>query len=178
MKQGKRGSSLRLFAIAVMVTGLVATAAAAAGNPFAGGHGNIISGAELRTFSFAAVRHADGTVTGDVQVKNRALDVRVHSKIDCLKFEAGNRAIMSGPITESSNPALIVPGRIAVFGVEDNGEGVTAPADRITTIPDYQPPKSCKEFTFVGDSLRDVADLGVSVRVLTPILNGNIQVRP
>jgi hypothetical protein len=178
MTTRKRGASLRLFAVAVMLTGLLASTAAAAGNPFAGGHGNVISGGELRTFSFAVVRNADGTVTGTAEVKNRALDVRVRSEIDCLKFEAGNRAIMSGPITQSSNPALIVPGRIAVFGVEDNGEGLTAPADRITTIPDYQPPKSCTEFTFVGDTLRDVANLDVSVRALIPILNGNIQVQP
>jgi hypothetical protein len=178
MNTRKRGVSLRLFAMAVMLAGLLATAAGAAGNPFAGGHGNVISGGELRTFSFAAVMNADGTVMGSVQVKNRALDVTVHSEIDCLKFEAGNRAIMSGTITRSSDPALIVPGRIAVFGVEDNGEGMTAPADRITTIPDYQPPKSCNEFTFVDDTLRDVANLNVSVRALIPIVNGNIQVRP
>jgi hypothetical protein len=85
---------------------------------------------------------------------------------------------MSGTITQSSDPALIVPGRIAVFGVEDNGEGMAAPADRITTIPDYQPSKSCNEFTFVGDTLRDVANLNVTVRALIPIMNGNIQVQP
>ena len=40
-----------------------------------------------------------------------------------------------------------LPGRIAVFGVEDNGEGTDAPTDRITTIPDYDPPNSCDGFT-------------------------------
>lgn len=178
MNTRKRGASLRLLAAAVMFTGSLTTVAAAAGNPFAGGHGNVISTGELRTFSFAVVRNADGTVTGNADVKNRGLGVRLHIEIDCLRFEAENRAIMSGLITQSSNPALVVPGRIAVFGVEDNGEGGAAPTDRITTIIDYAYPKSCIEFTFVGDSLRDVANLGVSVRALIPILSGNIQVQP
>jgi hypothetical protein len=175
--KGRTLSALPLIVAAVTLTGLVAVATGAS-NPFAGGHGNLISAGELRTFSFAAVRDADGTVSGNVQVKNRALDVSVHIDVDCLKFEAGNRAIAGGTITKSSNPELIVPGRISVFGVEDNGEGEAAPADRITTIPDYAPPKSCNEFTFVGDTLREVANPSVVVRTLTPIAGGNIQIRP
>lgn len=163
---------------AVTLAGLLASVATGATNSFAGGHGNLISGGELRTFSFAAVENADGTVTGQVSVKNRALDIRAHIVVDCLKFEPGNRAIVSGAITQSSNPALFLPGRIAVFGVEDNGEGLAAPVDRITTIPDYAPPKSCNDFTFVGSTLRDVANLAVAVRTLTAITGGNIQVQP
>ena len=78
-----------LVAVAVTVAGVMASVATGASNPFAGGHGNLISGEELRTFSFTAVRHTDGTVSGQVQVKNRALDVHVHVDVDCLKFEAG-----------------------------------------------------------------------------------------
>jgi hypothetical protein len=178
MNRTKRAASLRLLAVAVMLAGVLTTAAVAANNPFAGGHGNVISAGDTRTFSFAVTRNADGTVTGNADVKNRGMNIRLHIELDCLKFEPGNRAIMSGPITQSSNPAQVAPGRIAVFGVEDNGEGADAPTDRITTIPDYAPPKSCNEFTFVGDSLRDLADLTVSVRALIPILNGNIQVQP
>ena len=178
MNSRTRGASLRLLAAAAMLMGLLATAAAAAGNPFAGGHGNLMPGGELRTFSFAVTRNADGTVTGNADVKNRSLDIRLHVEIDCLKFEAANTAIMSGPITQSSNPAQVAPGRIAVFGVEDNGEGAGAPADRITTIPDYASPKSCNEFVLVGSTLRDVANPTVAVRTLTPILDGNIQVQP
>lgn len=167
-----------LVALAVTLAGMTASVATGASNPFAGGHGNLISGGELRTFSFAALRHADGTVSGNVQVKNRALDVVAHVDVDCLKFEGGNRAIVGGTITHSSNPQLIVPGRISVFGVEDNGEGEGAPPDRITTIPDYAPPKSCNEFTFDGDRLVEGANPSVVVRVLTPITAGNIRVQP
>lgn len=143
---------------------------------FAGGHGNLMPGGELRTFSFAVTTQA-GVAKGYAEVKNRSLDVRLLIEIDCIKFEGGNRAIMSGTVTQSSDLGQIAPGRVAVFGVEDNGEGSNAPEDRITTIPDYAAPKSCQEFTFVGSTLRNTADLGTVVRPLNPILGGGIQVR-
>lgn len=64
-----------------------------------------------------------------------------------------------------------------MFGVEDNGEGSNAPVHRITTVPDYAPPKSCTEFTIVDGTLREIVNPGVVVRPLTPITAGNIQVR-
>ena len=85
---------------------------------------------------------------------------------------------MSGPITMSSNPDF-APGRIGVFGVEDNGEGSNAAVDRMTTVPDYAPEegKSCTTFFFAEDgTLRDAANPNVIVRPLLPILAGNIQV--
>lgn len=167
--------SLLLLAAVVMLYSLLTSPAAAGGNPSASGHGNRISLGELRTFSFTAVKHADGTVTGEAEVFNRGFPIRAHWKIDCLKFEGGSRAIISGPITQSSDPEVVAVGRIAVFGIEDNGEGKNAPPDRITTVPDYASPKSCNEFTFVGDELHD--DDGF-VRTLNPILDGNIQVKP
>jgi hypothetical protein len=126
---------------------------------------------QTRTFSFTAVQHVDGTVTGQGQVNNPSFPIRIHFGIDCLKFDEDNRIIASGPIIRSSDPATIAVGRIAVFAVEDNGEGVNAPPDRITTIPDYAPPKSCNEFSFVGDGLRDDT-LGAIVRPLIPIEAG------
>lgn len=160
---------------AVALTALVASSPSGASSPGAYGHGNLISSGALRTFSFSVNTDADGTVDGHFNVKNRGLDVRLFVDIDCATFLPEGRAIFSGPITMSSNPAFPV-GRIGVFGVEDNGEGSNAPADRITTVPDYAPPKSCTEFTFVGDTLREIANPTVIVRALTPILAGNIQV--
>jgi hypothetical protein len=48
-------------------------------------------------------------------------------------------------------------------------------------MPDYAPPKSCNEFTFVGDELHVRREKGRStrfVRTLGDILDGNIQVKP
>jgi hypothetical protein len=178
LAHGKTVPGWLLLAAVVMLTSLPTSAAAAGGNPTAAGHANLTVGDGLtRTFSFAAVQRADGTVTGQGQVNNPSFPIRIHFRIDCLKFDGDNRIIASGPITQSSDPATIAVGRISVFAVEDNGEGENAPPDRITTIPDYAPPKSCNEFSFDGDQLRDDT-LGANVRPLRPIEAGQIQVNP
>ncbi|HEX2028340.1 MAG TPA: hypothetical protein VHF25_10115 [Nitriliruptorales bacterium] len=168
---------LPLAGLLVSLT-LLAPTAAADGNPSASGHANITVGdGQTRTFSFTAVRRPDGTVTGQAVVNNPSFPIRVRSRIDCLAFVGDRIAIASGPITQSSDPSTIAVGRIAVFAVEDNGEGGHPPPDRITTIPDYEPPKSCNEFSIQGDQLRDDT-AGVNVRSLRPIDAGQIQVRP
>jgi hypothetical protein len=169
---------LLLVAAVVMLTSLLTSVAAARGNPTTSGHANITVGdGQTRTFSFTAVQHVDGTVTGEGEVNNPSFPIRVHFKIDCLKFDGDNRVIASGPVTQSSDPETIAVGRISVFAVEDNGAGLDAPSDRITTIPDYAPPKSCNEFSLVADGLRDDT-LGAIVRPLRPIEAGQIQVNP
>lgn len=163
------------------VTGLgvlLVSAAAGGGNPGASGHANLSVGDGLtRTFSFTAVQHRDGTVTGQGEVNNPSFPIRVHFTIDCLKFGEGNRVIASGPVTQSSDPGTIGIGRISVFAVEDNGEGANAAPDRITTIPDYAPPKSCNDFSVSDSGLRDDTS-GVLVRPWRAIEAGQIQVRP
>jgi hypothetical protein len=157
---------------------LLASAAAGGGNPTASGHANLSVGdGQTRTFSFAAVQHLDGTVTGQGEVNNPSFPIRVHFAIDCLKFGGGNRVIASGPVTQSSDPSTIGIGRISVFAVEDNGEGANAAPDRITTIPDYAPPKSCNDFSVSDSGLRDDTS-GVVVRPWREIEAGQIQVRP
>jgi hypothetical protein len=168
---------LLLVPAVVVAISLLGSAAGARANQGASGHANLTVGDGLtRTFSFTAVRQADGTVTGQANVNNPSFPIRVHFTIDCLKF-VGNRVIASGPVTQSTDPQTVALGRISVFAVEDNGEGANAPADRITTIPDYAPPKSCNEFSFVGDGLHDDT-LGQIVRPLRPIEAGQIQVNP
>lgn len=177
MNTRARSAVSHLLSAVVLLIGLLTTStAAAADGPAASGHGNVISAGDLRTFSFTVVGRADGTATGHADVKNRGMNIRLHIELGCYKPESSNRVIVSGLITQSSNPAQVAPGRIAVFGVEDNGEGAADPTDRITTIPDYAAPKSCHDFTFVGDTMRELANPGVIVRPLIAILDGNIQV--
>jgi hypothetical protein len=178
MERKTRQVSLLLLAAVGMLAGLLISAAAASGNPRASGHGNLTVGeGQTRTFSFTALRRPDGTVTGEGDVNNPSFPIRVHFRVDCLKFDGDNRVIASGPVTQSSDPDTIAVGRIGVFAVEDNGAGASAAPDRITTIPDYAPPKSCNEFSFVGDGLRDDT-LGTIVRPLRPIEAGQITVQP
>ena len=60
---------------------------AAGGNsgPSATGAGHFEIDGELRTFSFTANTHRDGTVKGQAQLYNRALGTRTHLEIDCLR---------------------------------------------------------------------------------------------
>ena len=158
--------------------GLLASAAVGGGNPAASGHANLSVGdGQTRTFSFTAVQRRDGTVTGQGAVNNPSFPIRVHFTIDCLKVDEGNRVIASGPVTQSSDPGTIGIGRISVFAVEDNGEGANAAPDRITTIPDYDPPKSCNDFSATDSGLRDDTS-GALVRPWRVIEAGQIQVRP
>lgn len=176
--------SLLSLAAVVMLASLLTSPAAAGGNPKASGHGNWDIEGDLRTFSFTAVEHADGTVKGEAELNNRSYPVRLHWKNDCLKFEGGNRAIVSGWITESSIPELV--GLPIVFGVEDNGEGRKADPDRITGADLLPEATDCNDVTF-GDFVDQdgnqqtglfVGDTRIQGDPLTPIEGGNIQVKP
>src|SRR5437867_12209486 len=72
-----------LLALALVVFLQPSTAAPGSG-PSASGHGNLTAGGELRTFSFTAVTHRDGSVTGEAQLNNRASGQKIHMAIDCL----------------------------------------------------------------------------------------------
>ena len=112
-----------------------------ASGPSANGHGHLVftapDGDGLRTFSFHARTHEDGTTTGSFEVHNRATDARAHGDIDCLRI-VGNRAYMSGMNTKSTDPR--VHGRPFFFSVQDNGEGKNAPPDRISFHLTFLPP--------------------------------------
>ena len=138
-----------------------------AGNPVVqsatgSGHFRLADG-NLRTFTASAVKHKDGSVTGQSQAHNRRIDVKAQSSIDCL-LVVGNIAVMSGVVTTSSDPARV---GIGIFwAVQDNGEGKNAPADRITMLFRAAPnPNLC---ILVGPP---------PPSVLVPIEKGNIQVR-
>ena len=126
-----------LAASVVGATAIVVPATPAAPNGVvaaATGSGHMIRSGFNRTFAFFAVKRADGTVTGQLQLNSRSLDVVVHIRIDCLRIE-GNRAHMSGIVTRSDNPAEGVVGELNRLVVEDNGEGKDAPPDMISGIP-------------------------------------------
>jgi hypothetical protein len=127
-----------LIATAVAVTAAVAPVTPAAPNGVvasATGSGHMIRSGFNRTFSFSAVKRADGTVTGQIQLNSRSLAVVVHIRVDCLRIE-GNKAHMSGRVTRSSDPSQGFVGELNRLVVEDNGEGQNAPPDMISGIPE------------------------------------------
>ena len=87
-------------------------------------------------YSFSAVRHADGTVTGEYQEHRETaagVQTKVHAAVTCFAI-VGNRARVGGTIDRVDPP--LPPGITDGFlTVEDNGEGAGGgeqPADRGT----------------------------------------------
>ncbi len=157
----------RLISIIVFgaAVGLICPYAAIADSgPSASGHGNLTVGGELRTFSFTAVTHKDGSVSGECQLENRAQGVRLHIAIDCLQV-TGNMASVSGTVTEVSGPTAVEVGWRSLFRVVDNGEGGKNPPDTISLVFSFAPGANVDCHTnFVFPQM--------------PIEGGNIQVRP
>jgi hypothetical protein len=163
---------LRLLLLAaVALAALFAQPAAAGPNPVvesATGSGHMVRpDGTFRSFSFAASKRADGTVTGQMQLNSRSFDVFVHIAVDCLRVE-GNTAFMSGRITHSSDPAQGFVGELNRWAVQDNGEGANAALpDRVSTVPENpgnEDPKTCED----DNSDRPLARV---------VQRGNVQVR-
>ena len=86
------------------------------------------------TFTFNAVKHANGSVNGHLVYHLRAFDIQFHMAIDCFQID-GNRATLSGTVTSVSGsniPFYIYPGSRASFSVQDNGKGGNK--DRISDV--------------------------------------------
>ena len=91
-----------------------------------------------RSVQFNARIHQNGTSTGDMTFNdpgnpNDPSEPRpaifVKAAFDCLTIKE-NRAVMSGAITEATNPEAI--GHRVLLVVEDDGEGINANLDKLT----------------------------------------------
>jgi hypothetical protein len=97
---------------------------------FTGSNGEIVS------FAHNAVKHADGTVTGNYVIHLRSLDATFRGPVTCLAV-VGNHAWAGGIAEEvtSDNPNLAaLEGQEMWFQVIDNGEGANDPPDITTSI--------------------------------------------
>jgi hypothetical protein len=129
----------------------------------ASGFGQIHLGLPFRNFAFSATKQADGTVTGEAQLENRATGILAHIHIDCLNV-LGNVAVMSGVVTYSTSESIPV-GSDTLFAVRDNGEGPNAPADEITLA-----------FFGLGIPCTYITDPAQLALFFVPIESGQIQV--
>ena len=66
---------------------------------------------------------------GDANPGGSQSSLNITVEFDCLKI-VGNRAVMSGEVTDSSNPGYI--GLRTILAVEDGGEGSKNPVDKFT----------------------------------------------
>jgi len=136
--------------------------------PSATGQGKMVG--TNRTFSFNAVTHRDGSVSGQGQL-NSHLGAKIHFSIDCLYVE-GNVATMSGTVTNSEAFQEYVGGP-CWFRVKDNGEGSNAQPDEITFFIFCGPDETDTPCTTLTCDVDHESDAGG----LQPIENGNIQVK-
>jgi hypothetical protein len=83
-------------------------------------------------FSFNARVDTNGSVIGQANYETKLDgDLVAHIDIDCL-FVTGNKAYISGIVTEADDPGSI--GLILARAVVDNGEGRSAGVNRTTQL--------------------------------------------
>jgi hypothetical protein len=124
-----------------------------------------------RTFSFSAVRYADGTATGNAQIASRKFDLVFHMRINCLHvLPDGKTAQLSGVVTRTSHPDPELPvGVVHRFSVQDNGEP-GAGVDKFSGVPPNPLLRDCDDSDFAQPEPARVAPTRTVIR-------GNIQVR-
>ncbi len=124
------------------------------------GSGHFTQGGQLRTFSFSAVKRADGTVTGEWQRFARAIGAKAHGDVTCFSI-AGNQAWLGGVVERTTT----IPGEVG-WTVVDNGQGANSPADQISLQNVGGAPGFAD--TFCGDQ---------PTKTMFDIEKGNIQIR-
>jgi hypothetical protein len=121
--------------LALLVMGWVLmprSPAGAAGNPSASGYIDLPEDTvHFDEYSFAAIQHQDGTVTGQAEILLQPENERIHVAIDCMTI-VGNTANISGIITHPGG--VFTEGSRVMFTVKDNGEGANSPPDEGSSI--------------------------------------------
>lgn len=121
-------------------------------------------------YSFNAVRHPDGTVTGEWELGDKidpGGEFPVHGDVTCFTIAPDNKTVWLGGTVERS--AFGITGVDANWTVVDNGEGNNAPPDQATDLT-VGAPTSAAFHCATGNGLTNIP--------LTDIVGGNIQVRP
>ena len=125
----------------------------------ASGSGKFTVNGMDRTFSFSAIQQPKGTVAGQAELHNSATGTVLHMDIDCLRFLAPNRVVISGRITKSNVPGT--EGMTGTFEALDNGDG------------SQSPPGELSQLAAGGGNCQSSFSQGT-----IPIKQGAIQVRP
>lgn len=130
------------------------------------GAGHFTVAGELRTFSFTALKYADGTVQGEYELFSRVSGTRIHGDVVCLSV-VGNHAWVGGTQDHSIDPVAFPPGGENGFQTVDNGEGDNDPPDLLSLMFINGPPGFAQAY----------CDAQADAPPLNPIEGGNIQVR-
>jgi len=117
----------------------------------------------LEKYTQSAIRHADGTFSGEFELKSeQATGLRVHGDVVCFKV-IGNTAYLAGVIDQSDTEGA-PPGSYVLWNIVDNGEGANSPPDLTSDF--YVLP-----LDLVTLQCTEGIDLGAF-----PVVNGNLQV--
>jgi hypothetical protein len=155
-----------LSALAIVALGFL-PGVSVANPPSATGHGSLMVNGDLRTFSFSAIQHHDGKVTGQAELHIKASGVVIHMDIDCLNFIAPNMVVVSGRVKKSSVPNI--EGLTGTFAALDN-DTKESPKDKEASkkLPD----ELSRLAVGGGDCLSSFSLPTI------PIEHGKIEVRP
>jgi hypothetical protein len=131
-------SPVRRGFLSIALLGVMALPSAwANGNPSASGHANLTIAGGLQTYSFSAIQHRNGSVSGQMTLDSRAQNVIFQGDVTCLVTN-GNEAIIGGIITHvspNSDPIYFSDlGAPFVLRVVDNGEGANEPIDLVSDV--------------------------------------------
>lgn len=129
------------------------------------GSAHRIRGDELWVLAFTAVKHADGTTTGNARIDRKDLGISWNLDVTCMAVQ-GNTAWIAGIIRNAKGP-VIREGTVSYFYVIDNGEGADAPPDVASAVRINDVAGQDEEFC----QLRPLA------LPPSPIAHGNVQVR-
>lgn len=127
------------------------------------GLGLYTDGDAKRTFSFSAVKYADGRVRGEWEGFNRSVEPRdpSHGEVVCFTIE-GNEAWIGGRIEKTFRGS---EGREFGWRVIDNGQGANSPPDQITR-------------TLRARTALDFCSGAPAIGFMHSLEAGNIRVRP
>ena len=136
-----------------------------ASGPSASGQAGIMVNDRLQNFAFHAKQDKNGNVSGSWQSKSSGQDIKTHGTITCLTIDPdGKTAAMGGVITQinSDDPffSQFEVGDPVWFQVQDNREGSNGDPDGFS------------------DYFLDFEFCEVIPDFFTPIVTGNIQVKP
>jgi hypothetical protein len=139
------------------------------------GHANMLlpvfGGAEQK-YSQSAIRHADGTFSGEFELRSEQTEppIRIHGSVTCFTIvptPEGGMARLAG-IIEQSNFAGAPAGTYAIWTIIDTGEGANSPPDLTSDFFAPFPPAIAEAHCAVGFNLAP----------FIPVEGGNLQVHP
>jgi hypothetical protein len=113
---------MRRLIAATAIALLSAAPAAAAPGASVSGSGTVLFGNTIEHISVSAQQVAGTEATGEARIINATAHVRVQVDVNCVNV-IGTFAIVSGVVSQSSDPTAVPVGSQAIFAVLDAGEG-------------------------------------------------------